>query len=65
MKSSGGGRQQQAKSQIAKSQQQQQPLQQAMVFEPTRHPADREDFEATGNDLYHPAKSKKSSASYM
>uniref|UniRef100_A0A0A9WC50 Ankyrin repeat and KH domain-containing protein 1 n=1 Tax=Lygus hesperus TaxID=30085 RepID=A0A0A9WC50_LYGHE len=36
--------------------------QQALIFEPTRHPADREDFEATGNDNFIPAKGKKSSS---
>lgn len=35
--------------------------QQPLIFEPTRHPADREDFEATGNDNFIPAKGKKSS----
>lgn len=31
-----------------------------LVFESSRHPADREDFEATGNETYMPGKSKKS-----
>ena len=30
-----------------------------MVFESSRHPADREDFEATGNETYVPGKGKK------
>ncbi|BES92174.1 multiple ankyrin repeats single kh domain [Nesidiocoris tenuis] len=38
---------------------------QALIFEPTRHPADREDFEATGNDNFIPAKGKKSSSNYL
>ena len=32
-----------------------------LVFESTRHPAEREDFEATGNENYTPGKGKKSS----
>lgn len=31
-----------------------------LVFESTRHPAEREDFEATGNESYTPGKGKKS-----
>jgi len=31
-----------------------------LVFESSRHPADREDFEATGNETYIPGKGKKS-----
>lgn len=31
-----------------------------LVFESSRHPADREDFEATGNETYVPGKGKKS-----
>lgn len=31
-----------------------------LVFESSRHPADREDFEATGNETYMPGKGKKS-----
>lgn len=31
-----------------------------LVFEASRHPAEREDFEATGNETYIPHKSKKS-----
>lgn len=31
-----------------------------LVFEASRHPAEREDFEATGNETYVPNKSKKS-----
>lgn len=31
-----------------------------LVFESSRHPADREDFEATGNETYTPGKGKKS-----
>lgn len=31
-----------------------------LVFESSRHPAEREDFEATGNETYIPAKGKKS-----
>lgn len=30
------------------------------IFKPMRHPADREDFEATGNETYVPGKGKKS-----
>lgn len=30
-----------------------------LVFEASRHPADREDFEATGNETYMPGKGKK------
>lgn len=30
-----------------------------LVFESSRHPADREDFEATGNETYMPGKGKK------
>ena len=30
-----------------------------MIFESTRHPAEREDFEATGNDSYFAGKQKK------
>lgn len=30
-----------------------------LVFESSRHPADREDFEATGNETYIPGKGKK------
>lgn len=33
-----------------------------LIFEASRHPADREDFEATGNETYIPAnKGKKNS----
>lgn len=35
-----------------------------LVFEPTRHPAEREDFEATGSDSYLPA-TKGKKISYM
>lgn len=31
-----------------------------LVFESSRHPADREDFEATGNETYVSGKGKKS-----
>lgn len=35
-------------------------LKSQLVFESSRHPADREDFEATGNETYVPGKCKKS-----
>lgn len=35
-----------------------------LVFESSRHPADREDFEATGNETYIPGKGKKSYNQY-
>lgn len=31
-----------------------------LVFESSRHPAEREDFEATGNETYTPGRGKKS-----
>lgn len=31
-----------------------------LIFESTRHPAEREDFEATGNENYFNSKTKKS-----
>ncbi|XP_063991506.1 ankyrin repeat and KH domain-containing protein 1 isoform X7 [Diachasmimorpha longicaudata] len=34
------------------------------VFESSRHPAEREDFEATGNENYIPGKGKKSNGQY-
>ncbi|XP_015120124.1 ankyrin repeat and KH domain-containing protein 1 isoform X6 [Diachasma alloeum] len=34
------------------------------VFESSRHPAEREDFEATGNENYVPGKGKKNSGQY-
>ncbi|XP_024080647.1 ankyrin repeat domain-containing protein 17-like isoform X3 [Cimex lectularius] len=57
-----GTRQQQTKSnKVLQAQQQQQP---SLNFEPSRHPADREDFEATGNDVYSSAKTKKYAMPY-
>lgn len=35
-----------------------------LVFESSRHPADREDFEATGNETYVPGKGKKYNNQY-
>lgn len=37
----------------------------SLVFESSRHPADREDFEATGNETYIPASKGRKSNNYM
>ncbi|XP_046405893.1 uncharacterized protein LOC124170897 isoform X3 [Ischnura elegans] len=36
-----------------------------LAYESSRHPAEREDFEATGNETYIPAKGKKSLSNYV
>lgn len=37
----------------------------SLVFESSRHPADREDFEATGNETYVPASKGRKSNNYL
>lgn len=34
-------------------------IKKGLIFEATRHPAERDDFEATGNEIYVPARNKK------
>jgi hypothetical protein len=36
-----------------------------LIFEASRHPADREDFEATGNETYVPTSTKNKRMSYL
>lgn len=37
-----------------------QTIKKGLIFEATRHPAERDDFEATGNETYIPSRNKKS-----